>query len=91
MRIVGAMIASRTCPLAVHSPASYRILVPGHLSADWSERIGGMTITRHGRSTGRPTTEMVGRVADQAALLGVLEQLYALGVPLLRVECLDKQ
>jgi hypothetical protein len=33
-------------------------------------------------------TILVGQVLDQAALLGVLEQLYSLGLPLLSVECL---
>jgi hypothetical protein len=32
-------------------------------------------------------TELVGRLADQAALHGVLSTLYELGLPLVSVEC----
>jgi hypothetical protein len=31
-------------------------------------------------------TTLVGRVLDQAALIGVIEQLYSLGLPLLSIE-----
>ncbi len=33
-------------------------------------------------------TILMGSVADQAALFGVLNQLYNLGLPLLSVQCL---
>lgn len=36
-----------------------------------------------------PVTTLTGEVRDQAALLGVLNALYDMGCPLLRVERLD--
>jgi hypothetical protein len=40
---------------------------------------------------GQPTiTELTGSLPDQAALLGVLNQLYLHLVPLLSVECLSR-
>jgi hypothetical protein len=39
------------------------------------------------RSGNRAATELVGRLADQAALNGVLSALYELGLPLVSVEC----
>jgi hypothetical protein len=72
--------------VTLHEPAVCVIRVRGVLSSDWSERLGGMRIVvvRGGRHT---ITELVGELADQAALHGVLATLYELGLPLLTVEC----
>lgn len=68
-------------------PATCVIRVRGVLAPDWSVRLGGMRITTVRGS--RPTmTELVGRLADQAALHGVLSTLYELGLPLMSVECI---
>jgi len=40
-------------------------------------------------TAGRAATTLTGELPDQAALLGVLDQLYCLGAPLLSVECLE--
>lgn len=72
--------------ITLHEPAVCVIRVRGALSSDWSDRLGGMRITviHAGRHT---ITELVGRLADQAALHGALSTLYELGLPLLSVEC----
>ena len=69
--------------------AVYRILVGGRLGAHWSDRLSGMTLTVREAAGTVPSTELTGRLADQAALMGVLEQLYALGVRLLAVRRLE--
>jgi hypothetical protein len=53
-------------------PTVYRIRVQGHLDAHWSERLGEMQITGSAGADGKPETVLVGRLADQAALSGVL-------------------
>lgn len=70
-------------------PAKYRIRVKGYLPESWSDRLGGMAITDEGES-GAPTTILCGRLLDQAALLGVLNALYGLHLPLVSVEHLDE-
>jgi hypothetical protein len=71
-------------------PAVYRICVDGRLDPRWSARLGGMTIAIR-EAPGQPTiTEITGLLPDQAALLGVLNQLYLHLVPLLSVECLSR-
>lgn len=70
-------------------PAMYRIRVTGHLPESWSDRLGGMTITDDSGS-GAPVTILCGRLLDQAALLGVLNALYGLHLPLVSVEHLDE-
>ncbi len=68
-------------------PAVYRIRVHGRLDQEWSERLQGMAIST-ARSGNEFITEFTGRLPDQAALMGILEQLYNYRVRLLSVECL---
>lgn len=72
-------------PLSLMAPGTYTIRVQGPLDATWSEQLGGMRITINGTGR-RAVTVLVGRLTDQAALLGVLNTLYELGLPLLSVD-----
>jgi len=74
--------------LALDTPATYRIRVAGGLDESWQVRLAGMALTATG-SGSRVETTLVGRVPDQAALAGVLSQLYDLGLPILSVQCLE--
>ena len=66
--------------------AFYRIRVEGRLGARRAERLAGMTLTVQEAAAGTaPATELTGRLVDEAALMGVLEQLYALGAKVLSV------
>jgi hypothetical protein len=67
-------------------PCRYRIRVNGQLTASWSSRLGEMSITVRQAASRLPITTLTGEVTDQAALLGVLNTLYDMGFPLLRVE-----
>ncbi|MGD2177895.1 MAG: hypothetical protein PVG71_08755 [Anaerolineae bacterium] len=69
-------------------PARYQIKVPGHIDETWSEWVGGMTITVEGEEKGPPVTTLTG-IVDQAALQGLLRQLYSLGLPLLSVNRIE--
>jgi hypothetical protein len=73
-------------PITLYEPAICVIQVRGALSSDWSDHLGGLRIVvrRMGRHT---ITAVSGRLADQAALHGVLAALYELGLPLVSVEC----
>ena len=75
--------------LEFDGPAVYRIRVSGQLSASWSGRLGGMTITVFSSDTGPRVTSLVGELNDQADLAGVLNALYGLHLPVLSVECLN--
>jgi len=71
-------------------PAIYRIRVRGHLDAKWSERLEGMNITEVRHSEKDDETILVGRLADQAALAGVMNTLYEQHLPVLSVDCLEE-
>ena len=70
-------------------PATYRIVVQGTVSRDWSGRLGGMEITMSSRESSGPQTILLGRIRDQSALRGVLETLYAFHLPILEVKRVD--
>ena len=74
----------------MHEPANYRIRVRGHLDANWSDRLGGMQFTERESPDGEVETILAGRLADQAALSGVLNTLYELHLPVLSAEYLDE-
>jgi hypothetical protein len=74
--------------LTLSEPATYQIRVPGRVDEAWSDWVEGMTITVEGEEDGPPVTTLTGTV-DQAGLQGLLRQLYALGLPLISVNCIE--
>lgn len=63
----------------------YQIRVQGRLGARWAHWFDDMQITVEPGAES-DTTVLTGTMIDQAALLGVLQQLYSLGLPLLSVQ-----
>jgi hypothetical protein len=70
--------------------AKYQIRIHGRLEPLWAARLGEMTLAVHDSGGETAVTEVTGWVVDQAALMGVLQHLYALGVTLLSVERLEE-
>ena len=62
-------------------PGIYHIRVQGELDAHWSDWFDGLAITPQAGGE----TQLSGRVADQAALHGLLAKIRDLGLPLLSV------
>jgi hypothetical protein len=77
--------------LSLDRPATYQMQmqVPGQLDRSWSGWAGRMTIVVESEDDGPPVTTLTGTVNDLAALHGLLRRLYALGLPLISVVCLD--
>jgi hypothetical protein len=63
----------------------YCLRVRGHLSTAWSDWFDGLTITAEADGT----TTLIGPVADQPALYGMLSRLRDLGLTLLSVQRMD--
>jgi hypothetical protein len=61
----------------------YEIRIHGHLEPEWSAWFDGLTIISSGRASRGGETLLVGPVADQAALHGILAKIRDLGLPLL--------
>ena len=66
-------------------PATYRIQIEGALEPAWSPRMEGMEIVVTMPGEGLPVTTLTGYLSDQAALVGVLEQLYSMHFPVISV------
>ncbi len=75
--------------LKFEAQASYRIRVQGHLDDSWSDRLGGMVLTRAFTADKQPMTILIGHLSDQAALAGVMNALYNLHLPVISVELID--
>jgi len=73
-------------PAGIDTPATYRIWVGGSLTADWSERLAGMSLRIRRRQDGAVVTRLEGELLDQAVLAGVINTLFELQVPLLAVK-----
>ncbi len=70
-------------------PAVYRISIQGILDKNWSDYCGGMTIEHEGDPKHNAMTILMGRLADQSALIGVLNSLHDIGYPIFSVEYLN--
>jgi hypothetical protein len=82
----GATLNPSNKRLLFDLPGRYRIRVGGRLGASWADRLGEMAITVRQVANQQPVTTLTGEVIDQAALMGVLNALYDMGFPLLKVE-----
>jgi hypothetical protein len=78
-----------TIPISLHQSVEYLIELQGRLDTKWSASFDGMTMTTQTTSAGFKITVLRGMVADQSALHGILNHILAMGLPLLKVECLS--
>jgi hypothetical protein len=68
-------------------PGTYELRVGRHLDDHWAEWFGNLALTRESDGT----TTLSGRVADQAALHGLLIKVRDLGMTLISVRAIDQQ
>jgi len=67
------------------SPTIYQIRIVGHLDEGWSDWFEGLQIEPHSHGE----TCITGPVADQAALHGILNRIFDLGLALISVRRID--
>ncbi len=65
-------------------PATYQIRVEGLLDREWADWFDGMMLSYEGNET-----LLVGKVTDQAALHGLINKLWDLGLTLVSLQRLD--
>lgn len=66
-------------------PAVYQIRLKGHLSHQWQDWFGDLSVTLEDNGD----TLLTGSVVDQAALHGLFKKVRDLGLPLLSVICIE--
>jgi hypothetical protein len=75
-------------PTHRHSPTIYEIQVQGQLDPSWETYFNGLAITL--AHTGEsPRTTLIGPVADQPALRGMLCKLWDLNLTLISVRRIE--
>jgi hypothetical protein len=70
-------------------PVIYQIIVQGYLDESRSDWFDGMAIEHQVDSAGSGVTKLTGKVIDQAALHGLVRNLYDLGLTLLSVNRIE--
>jgi len=71
----------------INIPVVYRLCVRGRITASWRDRFD-MAISTGLAPDGAVVTTMEGVLADQAAVVGVINSLHDLRLAILSVECL---
>jgi len=71
---------------AFDTSALYKICVYGSIDKKRMEYFGGLAVLPEEPEADEPCTVLAGELADQAALVGVLNTLYNLGFALISVE-----
>jgi hypothetical protein len=71
--------------IALDEPAVYQIQLQGIISQHWLTYFDEMEISVEGED-GTAITTLIGQIVDQAALQGMLQKIYTLGLVLIKVE-----
>lgn len=82
------MVNETSCKLSLDRPATYQIKVPGVLNQRRVNITREISVKIGNDQDGLPITILTVTV-DQAGLHGLLRHLYALGLPLISVICVE--
>jgi hypothetical protein len=74
---------------SVADPIICRIRVRGRIAPSWLDCFEGLVISTTPSSEAQPVTTLQGVISDQAALVGAINCLHDLRLPVISVECLD--
>ena len=74
--------------ISLSTSMNYRITAQGWLDDSWSDRLSGMHIKVQIPENKKPIVILDGKLKDQADLLGVLNNLNELRLPIISVELL---
>ena len=66
----------------------FAVRIQGQIGEDWSRRFGARSMSVELDGDGFPVTVLTTEPMDQAGLIGLLNHVNMLGLPLVSVECL---
>jgi hypothetical protein len=81
-------MGQRRRKLNMYDSAVFCIRVQGVLEKIWCEYFATQSISVKVDEAGLSSTTLISEPADQAALIGMINHLNGLGLPLLSVQCL---
>ena len=70
-------------------PACYQIKIKGKIREDWSDWLSGIEISTGKDDEEAPLTTLIGEVADQAVLRGILCKLWDLNLTIISVNRIE--
>jgi hypothetical protein len=76
--------------LTMSVPAQYRVRVQGVIERRWVDQLARMKVAYRNVGRVNAVTVLTSDALDQAGLLGLLNQLYGLGLPLVSVQWLRR-
>jgi hypothetical protein len=71
----------------MYEPAVFRLRVQGELGANWAEHLSVRSMSSELDQDGCPVTVLTTDLVDQCALVGIINHVNMLGIPLVSVEC----
>ncbi len=75
--------------LNMFEPAVFSIRIQGNLGESWSEYFGAQSMSVEVDEAGRISTVLISEPVDQAAMVGIINHLNGLGLPVVSVECVQ--
>ena len=72
----------------MHDPAVFSIRIAGKLGERWREYFGAQSISVEEDEAGVSSTTLISEPVDQAGLIGMINALNGMGLPVVSVECL---
>lgn len=73
----------------MYDPAVFAVRIQGEIGEDWAEYFGARTISTEQGKAGSLVTVLTTEPVDQAGLLGMINHVNMLGLPLVSVECVS--
>ena len=72
----------------MHDPAVFCIRVDGRVGKSWVDYFGAQSISTQVDEAGLCSTTLITEPVDQSALIGIINYLNGLRLPLVSIECL---
>jgi hypothetical protein len=81
------MVGQHQRKLNMYDSVVFAIRIQGEIGEVWAEYFGARTISTERGVAGCPVTVLTTEPIDQAGLVGLINHVNMLGLPLLSVEC----
>lgn len=72
--------------VSFNKPARYQIKIGGDISGIWLDSMRGMGITTEHDENNKTISVLTGVLPDQSALVGILETIFQMRLPILLVK-----
>jgi hypothetical protein len=72
-----------------NKPAVYKIMVEGEIDNSWPDNLLGMQVKARKKEGNITFTSLIGEIRDQAALAGILNNLYEMHMTIMSVNILS--